>query len=400
MNDQSPNRPRLDWLSWIAMFAFASILSPTNIHVVIAQDAPAIVVAPADPGVPPSPPQAQAAAAPAEASAETPAQAAGTQETGTQETGTQAAEPVPAEASAQNSGQAAELPATPSEVSTDIEIGKLLPTDGPLVEATPSKPAVEESVRTLSVEPGSRPMLPENRPAWVGAESDFTSDQHYLYVGSLPTLKPSQADKALDEPLVAAVRNYIDQEIVNQIGAASAMPVSAGFIRKNLIDNPEGYECELTTGQEPLYQKWVTVRITPEQRKLFRQWHAEAMQRSRLIPLGGGLVAVLSVVSLSHIVLRRFRSANPLSAVNHMPEPVAVKPKAGSSGKWVFFALLFAAIAFAFLLPLFALIPVKVESRSHTAPVKVAIPDLHKEVRIETLDGEHRTIILESKTRR
>ena len=136
-------------------------------------------------------------------------------------------------------------------------------------------------------------MLPENRPAWVGAAPDFSSAQHYLYVGSLPTQDPNKVDKALDEPLVAAVRNYIDQEVINQLGAADAMPLTAEFIRKNLIDNPEGFECELATGQEPAYQKWVTVRITPEQRELFRQWHTEAVQRTRLAPLGINLVAVL-----------------------------------------------------------------------------------------------------------
>lgn len=257
MNEQSQNLLRHHWLGWIVMLAFASVLSPINIRIVIAQDLPPVVVAPADPGTPPTPPEAPAVpvvvttesapaalpepvsptAAPVEPVAEAVAEVAPVQE--------------PA------------VPATPSEVSSDSDIGKLLPTESTrpesitneseikTAETQPSHKAASETVRTLSVEPGLRSMLPDDRPAWVAAPPDLSSSQHFLYVGSLPTRLQSEADAALDAPLVAAVRNYIDQEVIKEVGASSTMPVTAEFIRRNLIDSPAGYECELLAGQEP-----------------------------------------------------------------------------------------------------------------------------------------------------
>ncbi len=405
MNDQTQTQSRTSWVGWIALLAFAVGFSPVNVHLVIAQEEPGIVVAPADPGEPPAPPQATAtietvSPEPAQAPSEVAVVAAPSQ-------------PQPPEV---QEPQASAVPAVPSEVSKDSEIGNLLPTvdatksdsASPSNSETSSKTSAKENteaIRTLSVEPGTRPVLPKNRPAWVGAAPDFTSSQHYLYVGSLPTLKPNKADQALDEPLVAAVRNYIDQEVINQIGAANAMPVTADFIRTNLIDDPVGYECELATGQEPLYQKWVSVRITPEQRELFRQWHIEATQRTRLAPLGVGLVAVLSVISMSHLVLRRFRGGSPLTVVNqHVPVAVAKRSEKAwsSTAKWMLFALLGAAVAFAFLLPLFALTASKVTYQESTEIDSefAEMPDLHKQIHIETLDGDHKTIILETKSHR
>ncbi len=410
MNTQ--HRLHHHWLGWIAMLAFASVLAPINIHIVIAQDLPEIVIAPADPGQPPAPPEAiaepQASAAP-EAPAEV--SVVTLPEPASPPADVAAAEPVAAAVPV----QMPDVPVTPSEVSaasevsTEGEIGKLIPNKEPAAQsvANESRKTDLESVRTLSVEPGLRPMLPEDRPAWVGALPDFTSAQHFLYVGSLPTTDRSEVDEALDAPLLAAVRNYIDQEVVNEQGAANAMPVTPAFIRRNLIDNPEGYECELTTGQEPLFQKWVTVRITPEQRDQFRKWHTEATQRSRLAPLGVGLVAVLSVISLSHIVLGRFRGANPLQIVNQ-PLPVQIASRKArtwsTSARLMFFGLLLAAVMFAFLMPLFALTMVSIKSNrvdaSDQSYHSIEMPVLHEEVRVETLDGGHRTIILNSKSHR
>ena len=395
MNDKAQHRLRHYWLGWIAMLAFASVLSPINIRIVIAQDAPEVVVAPADPGEPPAPPQAPttpevAIAAPTYALAET---------------------ATPIDLPSETPLQTPEVPATPSEVSSDADIGKLIPSDEPQPEPISSEQpkADPDSVRTLSVEPGLRPILPADRPAWVGAAPDYTSAQHHLYVGSLPTSDESDADEALDEPLIAAVRNYIDQEVVNEHGASSRMPIDAEFIRRNLIDDPSGYMCELATSQGAMFQKWVTVRVTPEQREQFAQWHTEASQRMRLTPLGLGLVSALALVSLSHMVLRRRHGAKPLPFVNQQPiEPAVVVRRSRS---WTAFKVLgflvflmipaffaFAVLVFTFRTREAATIYTE-SHRDSRLPYTVEMPDLRKEVRIETLNGEQR-IFIENKSRR
>ena len=387
MNEQTQHPPRHNWLGWIALLAFASVLSPVNIHIVIAQDAPEIAVAAADPGEPPTPPIAHDPPSPAiVAAASTPVEG-----------------PVPAKTSA----QIPDVPAAPSEISSEAELGKLIPNDEPETEPFVSEPPKvdPDSVRTLSVEPGVRPLLPADRPGWVGALPDYSSPQHRLYIGSMPTTDERDADEALDEPLIAAVRNYIDQEVVNELGASSKMPIDAAFIRRNLIDDSAGYVGELSTSQGSMYQKWVTVRVTPEQRELFSKWHTEAAQRTRLASLGFGLVSVLALVSLTHMVLRR-HGASPLPLVNqHVAESaVAVRRSLTWTAVKVLGFLVFLMIPAFFVLAALVFsvrtFPV-VENRLNGSrlPYEVQLPDLHKELRIETLGGE-RTIVIENKSRR
>ncbi len=90
-----------------------------------------------------------------------------------------------------------------------------------------------------------------------------------------------------------------------------------------------------------MYQKWVTVRITPEQRELFKQWHREAMQRKRLGPLGVGLVSLLAVVSLSHMVLHQRHGAKTLPMVDAQNmQPVVAKKASVFRRVMLFFFLL------------------------------------------------------------
>jgi len=368
-------------LAWIASLTFVSIVSPLHVRISVAQDATELTVSAADPGEPPTPQPELAKKVASEDAHEV-----------TSEDASKATHEVT------------------SEVASEEELGVLPPTDESLIEnktqtAEKSVPA-EDSVRTLSVEPGVRPILPDDRPAWVGAAPDFSSTQHYLYVGSLPTSEERDADEALDEPLLAAVRNYIDQEVINEQASAFHMPVDAEFIRKNLIDDSKGYVCELSTSQGPMYQKWVTVRVTPEQRELFKRWHIEAAQRKRLAPLGVGLVSALALVSASHLVLRRRHGAATMPLVNPVAAepPVAVKR---SFVKTLFKTSIF--IGFLMLpavLLLSALAPthVKVHRLSpkqggdnkmrHESTIEVHLPNLQKEIRIDKL-GDGRTIIIE-----
>ncbi len=208
--------------------------------------------------------------------------------------------------------------AAESEVTNDRDIESLDIADNTAERSDELPPRPTDAVRELSVAPGTQPLLPADRPAWVGAQPELSSDIHRLSVGSLPTSNIKNADRSLDEPLMAAVNAYIDQHVLDpHDGVRSVqMHVDENYIRKNLIDHPEGYVAELKTSEGPMYQKWVSVHITPDQREQIRQWHREAVQRERLAPLGLGLLSVVGLIGLSHLVLRRrhgLPEAQPLS---------------------------------------------------------------------------------------
>ncbi|MFK7737059.1 MAG: hypothetical protein AB8B50_13570 [Pirellulaceae bacterium] len=175
-----------------------------------------------------------------------------------------------------------------------------------------------DQVVELSVEPGARPMLPKDRPAWISAAPDYSTDVHRIYVGSIVVSNEEDADEALDAPLVAAVNNYIDEEVFEELGASENIGITEGYIRRNLINDTQGHLLQLQTSGEPMYQKWVTLEITKAQRDYFMAKRREAVQRSRLVPLGLGLFGLIGLVGASHLLMRRkhgLASAQPFNSV-------------------------------------------------------------------------------------
>ncbi len=188
-----------------------------------------------------------------------------------------------------------------------------------------------ETVRTLSVEPRTRPLLPANSPAWITAVPDYSAAIHRIPVGSLPTTRADETEGGLDEPLLAALYEYVDTQVVQQPGASEKLQpqLSVNYIRRNLIEDPAGYTAELTTSNGPMYQKWVLVSVTAEQREQLKTWHREALQRERLAPLGLGVVAAIGFIGLSHMVLRRLYGLpkpKPLTSQNFVALPVHAQP--------------------------------------------------------------------------
>ena len=142
----------------------------------------------------------------------------------------------------------------------------------------------------LSVEPRTSQLLPSDAPAWVGSLPDLTGDVHRLFVGGHIAESAGEAAEGLDAPLVAAVNQYIDTHLLKRERAARALAgrITDDYVWKNLVDERAGYTARLNTPGQPMFQKWVTVSITPEQRAAILRWDREALQRQRLAPVGVG----------------------------------------------------------------------------------------------------------------
>lgn len=179
----------------------------------------------------------------------------------------------------------------------------------------------------LSVEPGSQPLLPADAPAWVGAPANTSGDVHYLYVSGQIADSESEAAELIDDELVAAVFRYIDQTLFDSSSTGShpwefgrdldatdrlasraaglmRKKVTPDFIWKNMVDNPAGYTASLNVSGIPMFQKWITVSITPEQRAMIMRWDREARQSARLAPVGVGVLGLLGSVGLLHLIIR------------------------------------------------------------------------------------------------
>jgi hypothetical protein len=170
-------------------------------------------------------------------------------------------------------------------------------------EATTGK---ARSVQELSIEPGSQPLLPEDAPAWIGALPETTGAVHRVHVGGQIADSPEEAAQLLDEALVNALSRYLEQSVLEPRRAVAGLRkrLTPDYIWKNLIDDPAGYTARLNTSGTPLFQKWVTLSITPEQRDIIAAWNREALQQQRLAPVGLGMLGLLGSVGLLHIIFK------------------------------------------------------------------------------------------------
>ncbi len=171
---------------------------------------------------------------------------------------------------------------------------------------TQTRKAEIETVRELSVEPQSKPLLPEKRPAWVGASPDLSTSQHRLFVGSIPAIHAEDTDALLDDPMVAAVNGYIDEVVIKKFNVAQELQITPAYIRTHLLDQSADFMAELTTSSGPMYQKWVVLQITPNDRKEFMTMYRDWEQRRRLVGLGLGVLGLLGLTGIANLGFRRF----------------------------------------------------------------------------------------------
>jgi hypothetical protein len=205
-------------------------------------------------------------------------------------------------------------------------------------EAVPAA-AAEAEVRELSVSPESKPLLPEGHPSWVGAPPDLSNSRHHrLFVGSFPVSSLDEVDAALDEPMLAAVNGYIDEQVLDGRGA-SELHLTSDFIRYNLLDRSTDYIAELSTSTGPVYQKWVVLEITPEHRKHFAEAYRQVEQKKRMVALGLGLSGLLGMTAVAHLAFnrRRRRYDETVQPIVHtlMAEPEPVASKGGARFVWL-----------------------------------------------------------------
>lgn len=198
------------------------------------------------------------------------------------------------------------------------------------VEQLADKPAAPTEVRELSVEPvlETRPMLPADRPAWVGAPNDTSERIHRLYVASFTanTAAEVEADEMLDDPMVAAVQRYLAETLFPN-DESLPLPVTAEFVRHNLLDKSTSYVAAMTTQSGTEYQKWVVLQVTPEHRDYFTRQLREHKQRHRLAALGTGLAGLLGIAAMMNFGFNRRRRRYPDSLA---PVSMAIMPGQGN----------------------------------------------------------------------
>lgn len=215
------------------------------------------------------------------------------------------AEQVASSVSLSNTTETAAEAETIAEVETAAEVETVESKEPEAVAELKVQAEVSsENPHPLSVEPTSQ-MLPKDRPGWIDSDPDFKSPTHQFIVASIPTAVKSELDSNLDATLVAALKNYLSQQMGEDAGPLLEPRLTPAFIRTNFVDETKSYVAEMATGEGPLFQKWVMVEVTPQQREQLKLWHSEQIQRQRVLPLGLGLAGLLTAIGITHFVLKR-----------------------------------------------------------------------------------------------
>ena len=233
-----------------------------------------------------------------------------------------ATNPVTEESAAEVSG---------AEISSEEEIGL-----SAAIEASEQKlaNAASEEPVPLSVAP-REPIYPDNMPAWINQDPDYSTPIHRLFVGSEPVSDEADLDKALQVPLMAAVLDYLDDQVFHEDGVASELGITSSYIQSNLISDRNGYTVPLNSLDGKMYEKWVTLEIHPEQRANFERMRAEARQLSRIPIVLLCLLGVVGVMGTSHLFLRRGSSLptqEPLAGQNLVAQEMPARQSRGNAG--------------------------------------------------------------------
>ncbi|MCA9125624.1 MAG: hypothetical protein KDB22_01000 [Planctomycetales bacterium] len=320
------NASRKPWMAWLAVLAIVLSMSPLSIEVVIAQNSDTATSDTAS---------SDTATSETQLSSTQPTQVDQSWEIDLPSPGN-APLAVPDAAEFQSEvGDDSDFDVAGSAAEGAALPGKLGAPEAATFQShaeTPKQNQPADSVRTLSVNPSRKPLLPEDHPRWITEAPDFKSPIHRFVVASIPTIDPDGVDESLEEPMIAKLYEYVDEHVAHSPNASQLMrdKLTVGYIWKNLIDDSVGYTAELNTSEGPMLQKWVYVTVTQPQQEQLETWYNEALQRQRLKPLALGMLSLAGLVGLAHLVLRRQQvSPQPVTQA----QPLTNKPRTGGSGK-------------------------------------------------------------------
>ncbi len=153
-----------------------------------------------------------------------------------------------------------------------------------------SDPAIEAERETLIIPPG--------RPQWIEAEANLTGEIHTVYVCSGPFALPSQANRALDDAMVRATRDYISGQLGDSL-ATKFIDYDAKTIKQRFVKPEKVYREIITASVGPMHQVHALLEFDSEFRKeLDGRWET-VRATSRLFQMGlfsgAGLLLITSV---------------------------------------------------------------------------------------------------------
>jgi hypothetical protein len=149
-------------------------------------------------------------------------------------------------------------------------------------------------------------LLPVDRPAWVAAPDDTTTELHRIGVSSELESSLIAARASLDSSLVDHVRKYIDRQQPPRAKpvAAKLDRLNAEWIKQNLaVDAPE-YEAVLERPSGTYHQVWTQLTIDSDDRSIIQTWIDQLEARIRAGKISALFVGFVGLTVIFHSFLK------------------------------------------------------------------------------------------------
>jgi hypothetical protein len=141
-------------------------------------------------------------------------------------------------------------------------------------------------------------VIPPGRPEWTSAEPNLTDSVHTIPVASGPYHRRSDADRALDENLVQAARDYIGEQLGSNL-AATFITYDAQQIKSRFVKPANTYHDVANYSIGPMHENFALIEFGPEFRQEINHSWRHFRGESRLWQLGlfagAGLLLIGSV---------------------------------------------------------------------------------------------------------
>lgn len=210
-----------------------------------------------------------------------------------------------------SSPDAEPLDATPPDAATkgataDLNREEGIDPDDPDAEPQPaSAEEPDETNETVEDEPAEdeSPRLVEKagRPAWIAAPRVRSQEVDTEVVTAGPYSTRGECDRALDEAMLLATRDYVD-DYLDQPAAAERIGVNLDFVRRHALADTHNEEIVVSIG--PMRQGHALLEFDEEFRQEIRHRWQQALVTLRLGMIGLISVGVVGLLGLVYGLLR------------------------------------------------------------------------------------------------
>lgn len=156
------------------------------------------------------------------------------------------------------------------------------------------------------------PLLPADRPDWVGRAHFVDGTTHFISVGALPDESLNKSKASLDESILKEVRKYVNEHILHEEeGAEQLEPLTLSWIKSRCLVKGHEYDVQFDSNATTYHQAWVELKLSDRDRKTIEHWWKDIQRHERAKKLGGGMAVAVAGIGVCHLLFGMIARRKP-----------------------------------------------------------------------------------------